>query len=115
MTPENFVYWLNGFIELENPVKIDERQTQEIKNHLALVLKKQTPSLNEILAKNNGKLVTIPERITLPTIPTLQRWESGNQTAENAREVLDKYSDSKNVYCMKDDVVVYQNMNLGSC
>lgn len=46
MTPENFVYWLNGFLEIANPSKLDNKQVQEIKNHIALVLKKQTVDLN---------------------------------------------------------------------
>ncbi len=40
MTPENFIYWLNGFLEIAKPTSINEEQTQEIKNHIALVLKK---------------------------------------------------------------------------
>lgn len=43
MSPENFVYWLQGFIELNNPVSINEEQTQQIKDHLKLVFDKKTP------------------------------------------------------------------------
>lgn len=46
MTPENFIYWINGFLEIGNPTEINSQQTQEIKNHLALVLNKVTPNLN---------------------------------------------------------------------
>lgn len=45
MTPENFVYWLQGWLEIQNPTAINEEQVQEIKNHIALVLKKETPNL----------------------------------------------------------------------
>ena len=37
MKAENFVYWLQGFLELANPEKLDEKQVQMIKNHLNLV------------------------------------------------------------------------------
>lgn len=38
MTPENFVYWLQGYFELAEPTAgLSAVQTQAIKNHLALV------------------------------------------------------------------------------
>lgn len=38
MTPENFVYWLQGYFELAEPsTGLTDSQTQTIKNHLALV------------------------------------------------------------------------------
>jgi hypothetical protein len=43
MTPEQFTYWLQGFMEISNPTTLDEIQTQIIKDHLALVFNKQTP------------------------------------------------------------------------
>ncbi len=42
MTSENFVYWLQGFLEIGNPETISKEQIQEIKNHIALVLRKIT-------------------------------------------------------------------------
>lgn len=56
MTPENFVYWLQGYFELNDaagpgisslmPGKLDflkPDQLQVIKDHLKLVLEKKTP------------------------------------------------------------------------
>jgi len=43
MTTEQFVYWLQGFMEICNPETLDESQTQIIKDHLKLVFDKQTP------------------------------------------------------------------------
>ena len=43
MTSEQFTYWLQGFMEISNPTTLDEKQTQIIKDHLALVFDKQTP------------------------------------------------------------------------
>lgn len=38
MSPENFVYWLQGYFELAEPTTgLTDTQTQAIKNHLALV------------------------------------------------------------------------------
>jgi hypothetical protein len=46
MTPENFVYWLQGFFELSEEKTLSPLQVQAIKDHLALVLNKQTPARN---------------------------------------------------------------------
>lgn len=43
MSPEQFIYWLNGFMEIADQKTIDENQVQIIKDHIALVLKKETP------------------------------------------------------------------------
>lgn len=43
MTPENFTYWLQGFFEISDSKKLDEKQVQIIKDHLALVFNKVTP------------------------------------------------------------------------
>lgn len=47
MTTTEFAYWLNGFVELggERPT---EDQWELIKEHLALVFKKETRSLVDI-------------------------------------------------------------------
>ncbi len=42
MTPLNFVYWLQGCIELGCKT-FDEHQVRVIRDHLELVLKKETP------------------------------------------------------------------------
>ncbi len=47
MSPENFVYWLNGFFELcggDRVATLTQDQVSMIRDHLALVLKKETPS-----------------------------------------------------------------------
>ena len=43
MTSEQFVYWLQGLMEIENPHTLNEIQTQIIKDHLKLVFDKVTP------------------------------------------------------------------------
>jgi len=48
MTPEQFCYWLQGFFEISDPAQIDAKKTKEIKNHLALVMKKETPNVTDI-------------------------------------------------------------------
>lgn len=47
MTPENFVYWLQGMLEIGNPKTLNEEQVQTIKDHIALVLTKVTPDRSD--------------------------------------------------------------------
>lgn len=47
MTPEQFVYWLQGYLEVEDPMTIYEEQTQVIKDHLKLVFDKMTQPRQE--------------------------------------------------------------------
>jgi hypothetical protein len=47
MTPENFTYFLQGFLEISNAKKLDETQVQIIKDHLDLVFNKVTPDRSE--------------------------------------------------------------------
>jgi hypothetical protein len=43
MKSESFTYWLNGFFELSGSNELNQGQVQIIKDHLALVFKKETP------------------------------------------------------------------------
>lgn len=45
MSPENFVYWLNGFVELDGSLPT-EQQWYSIKDHLKLVMDKKSPVRN---------------------------------------------------------------------
>jgi hypothetical protein len=45
MSPENFVYWLNGFFEISGSKALTEEQVQVLKDHLKLVLTKKTPNI----------------------------------------------------------------------
>jgi len=43
MSPETFVYWLQGFVELTETDSISDKQWLVIKDHLKLVFDKKTP------------------------------------------------------------------------
>ena len=45
MTPENFVYWLQGYLELTAKPALDEAQVVVIQEHIALVLTKKTADI----------------------------------------------------------------------
>lgn len=46
MTADQFTYWLNGFVELTEGQPPSLKQWQVIRDHLALVFTKVTPSYN---------------------------------------------------------------------
>mgnify|MGYP001617059909 CR=1 FL=1 len=43
MNERDFVYWLQGALEFNNPTSLNEKQTSIIKDHLKLVLDNKTP------------------------------------------------------------------------
>lgn len=43
MNEQQFVYWLQGFVELNPNAMLTLTQWQIVKDHLALVFKKETP------------------------------------------------------------------------
>lgn len=72
MTPENFVYWLQGYLELANPSLLDEKTILMIKEHLDLVHNgpaKSAPSnfSEEVLKKSNFSEEEFLEKIRKAT------------------------------------------------
>ena len=59
MDSTQFVYWLNGFIELSGGAAISEEQVKIIKDHISLVLKKETPNYDELLKKKLSQAPTV--------------------------------------------------------
>ena len=45
MTETQFIYWLQGFVEIQDSDTISEKQWLIIKDHLKLVFDKKTPDL----------------------------------------------------------------------
>lgn len=60
MNPINFVYWLQGFLEIGDPKSLNEVQIQEIRNHISLVLTKITP----YTSIQDGKLCEAAETLS---------------------------------------------------
>ena len=61
MTPEQFAYWLQGFVELQETDRPSQQQWDMIKEHLTTVFKKKTklvrtPWNNQTTIKNAGSL-----------------------------------------------------------
>ena len=43
MTPENFCYWLQGYMEITDDYRLNAHQASIVKDHLKLVFEKKTP------------------------------------------------------------------------
>jgi hypothetical protein len=48
MTEKEFIVWLKGYFEIQNPKEIPEKETQIIRDHLETFFKKVTPERHEI-------------------------------------------------------------------
>lgn len=55
MTERDFIYWLNGFLELSGATELDEKQVKCIKDHLKLVMKKETPEMKMTINPNQTR------------------------------------------------------------
>lgn len=53
MTPEQFVYWFQGFMEINNPTEITHNQMIIIRDHLNTCFEKVTPSRSDYCLPNN--------------------------------------------------------------
>jgi len=51
MTPEQFTYWLQGFVELNKTIPTEE-QWKSIKDHLSVVFTKVTPPMPYVCTIN---------------------------------------------------------------
>lgn len=47
MEPINFVYWLQGHLEITNQKGMTEEQVEKVRDHIKLVLEKVTPEKTE--------------------------------------------------------------------
>jgi hypothetical protein len=64
MTAEQFVYWLQGFMEVADPKELNKTQTTQIKNHLNLVFDKQTPDVSLPMIQREEPFRITPYQIT---------------------------------------------------
>ena len=64
MTAEQFVYWLQGFMEMADPKELNSTQTQQIKNHLKLVFNKKTPEVSLPTIQREEPFRITPYQIT---------------------------------------------------
>jgi hypothetical protein len=67
LEPINFVYWLQGFLEIQDPKNINEKQVKIIKDHISLVLHKMP-----VLKLNSAfDQKYCDDKLSSDTLPTL--------------------------------------------
>jgi hypothetical protein len=60
MTTEQFVYWLNGYLEISKTTQMGPDEIAEVRKHLALVLTKKTAPASTGTLTWPGNTLTIP-------------------------------------------------------
>jgi hypothetical protein len=82
MTPQEFTYWLQGYMEVADPETIGEKETAMIKEHLALVFNKVTTTIKEDVPFCSPKegtgtpFVPPPFEPYIPPAPNIQPWDT---------------------------------------
>ncbi len=105
MNPENFAYWLQGYLEIAAPAgesvpDLTSEQVQCIKDHLALVFRKETPerAAKPKKAKQEGAPYTLAADIftrpdvtcSVPVTPNVTPPADPNQIRINIQEEVRK-------------------------
>lgn len=60
MTPENFVYWLQGFVEMNGQTNPTPEQWASICEHLKTVFTKVTPQVPSFIPIDNYRYEILP-------------------------------------------------------
>lgn len=93
MTPEQFIYWLQGFLEVSQARTIDATGVDQIRKHLALVL-------TNVTAQDEVKPMPSPEKPSLPRIkPDIWRklihWPDVTRPFLHQKLCSSKHSDTR--------------------
>jgi hypothetical protein len=99
MTSEQFVYWFNGFLEIAQPEVITATQISIINDHLALVLKKETPT----------RELPKPLKVGTPTT-----WTNTGLKAAQAGDIVSGFTTGKDEWDAGLAIVSFPNPP-GSC
>lgn len=99
MTPEQLVYWLNGFFELSGATTLNEQQVKVIKEHIALVLTKVTPTIVQPYV----------DPYTYPNVPlNVKGWEVTCQVKEPSLTITNEMAQDLKTFTGVD-------LNLPTC
>jgi hypothetical protein len=63
MTYRDFAYWLQGYMEINDPKSIDEKGLEIIREHMNLVVKEQTLKQNQGLGSGGATSFVSPGNV----------------------------------------------------
>lgn len=87
MTSRDFVYWLQGLFELAEPLTLNKKQTEAIKNHLSMVFVHEIdPSMGN--QEHQGKLNAVHSGQKQPHSTQLDHSTSATKTNTSKEEKL---------------------------
>ena len=92
MTAEQFVYWLQGFMEINDPDTISKSETRVIKDHLALVFDKQTPT-------RVGTGYGVPNKTEIVTNPFEKGYPTTNPYTVTCTGIDPNSTATRNIIC----------------
>jgi len=107
MTPENFCYWLQGYLEIATAGDVEDdltpEQVQCIKDHLALVFQKVTPSRDGKKKKKAKKIsdlqVLAEDSEVIAVVPAINRDQIRINIEEAFKKLQKKDEESLIVTC----------------
>jgi len=100
-----FVYWLQGFLEMSDVDKLNTKQTQILKDHIALVLKKVTPIYEKSTYPDTPKMPYIPR-------PIDEKWID---TKVSCAESVPQFSFANEYDRVAHDIKLCSNQTVASC
>ena len=102
MTAEQFVYWLQGYMEIANPSSLGVGETRIVKDHLDLVFNKKTPEREEEKELLRLLVVVAIDEVKLRAQVDcgIKTWVSFNslELTSIPYEIIPAYQKSKSVF-----------------
>ena len=102
MTPENFVYWLQGYAEINGGTPPTAQAWQMICDHLKLVLDKQTPDYAQPLRSFTPPPTALPpEPVFTPVRPWFETSAAPVeiQSASTVRSIRNPFKRGSHLTC----------------
>jgi hypothetical protein len=94
MTPEQFCHWLQGFIDLANPVELSPEEMKKVKDELAKVTSPKPPPYTFIPNVNTPAIYPLGGNQPVEYLPyTITTSYVGNDSAASMNEQLNKLID----------------------
>lgn len=85
MSPEQFVYWLQGFFEMTDADSLSKKQVRMIKEHLGLVFMKLTPDYTLTTTNDETQEILVEDEIE----PDAEEQDDEKDAEEHIRKLIE--------------------------